>query len=92
MGFLGCATAIAASALLAVVLFDAPFIKSIYILKASTSEVRVGFNESVVFGTLGYCMKLSNGTTSCPKASVSGYKIGQFPFIPKCLITNSHFL
>ncbi len=62
-----------ATILLAVVSFCVPFLKSVYFLKASISEG--GYNGTVTFGTLGYCLELSNGTT-CSKASV-GYELGE---------------
>ncbi|KAK0456167.1 SUR7/PalI family-domain-containing protein [Armillaria borealis] len=60
-----------ATILLAVVSFCVPFLKSVYFLKASISEG--GYNGTITFGTLGYCLELSNGTT-CSKASV-GYEL-----------------
>lgn len=63
---------LAATVILAVVSFSVPLLKSIYFLKASVSQS--GFSGSVTFGTLGYCLQLSNGTT-CSKPSV-GYELG----------------
>ncbi|KAI0778309.1 SUR7/PalI family-domain-containing protein [Trametes elegans] len=60
-----------ATALLAVVSFNVPILKSVYFLKASVAIG--GSTESVVFGTLGYCLTLPNGTT-CSKPSV-GYQL-----------------
>ncbi|KAG7452213.1 pali-domain-containing protein [Guyanagaster necrorhizus] len=60
-----------ATILLAVVSFGVPLLKSVYFLKASISED--GYNGTITFGTLGYCLDLSNGTT-CSKASV-GYEL-----------------
>ncbi|KAH9950909.1 SUR7/PalI family-domain-containing protein [Amylocystis lapponica] len=67
-GFLVCLTA---TALFAVVTFNVPYIKSIYFLKATLTQQ--GITGSVVFGTLGYCLTLPNGTT-CSKPSV-GYEL-----------------
>lgn len=61
-----------ATILLAVVSFSVPLFKSVYFLKASL-EVE-GTNGTIIFGTLGYCTELSNGTT-CSKPSV-GYELG----------------
>lgn len=61
-----------ATLLLAIVTFCVPFIKSVFFLKASISED--GVSGSIIFGTLGYCLELSNGTT-CSKPSV-GYELG----------------
>ena len=63
-----------ATILLAVVSFSVPYFKSVYFLKASISQN--GVNGSIIFGTLGYCVELSNGTY-CSKPSV-GYQLGQF--------------
>ncbi|KAJ4485720.1 SUR7/PalI family-domain-containing protein [Lentinula aciculospora] len=60
-----------ATALLAVVSFCVPYFKSVYFLKASITED--GFNGTITFGTLGYCLELSNGT-SCSSPSV-GYQL-----------------
>lgn len=60
-----------ATILLAVVSFCVPYLKSVYFLKASISEG--GYNGTITFGTLGYCLELSNGTT-CSKPSV-GYEL-----------------
>ncbi|KAH9937340.1 SUR7/PalI family-domain-containing protein [Fomitopsis serialis] len=60
-----------ATGLLAAVTFSVPYIKSIYFLKAT---INVGnTNGTFTFGTLGYCVQLSNGTT-CSKPSV-GYEL-----------------
>lgn len=64
-----------ATILLAIVTFCVPYIKSVYFLRASITEG--SFNGSIIFGTLGYCLELSNGTT-CSKPSL-GYELGQFP-------------
>ena len=61
-----------ATLLLAIVTFCVPFIKSVFFLKASIAED--GVSGSIIFGTLGYCLELSNGTT-CSKPSV-GYELG----------------
>ncbi|KAJ3750856.1 SUR7/PalI family-domain-containing protein [Lentinula detonsa] len=60
-----------ATVLLAVVSFCVPYFKSVYFLKASITED--GFNGTITFGTLGYCLELSNGTT-CSSPSV-GYEL-----------------
>ncbi|KAI0651975.1 SUR7/PalI family-domain-containing protein [Trametes meyenii] len=60
-----------ATALLAVVSFNVPILKSVYFLKASV--VTGSTTESVTFGTLGFCLTLPNGTT-CSKPSV-GYQL-----------------
>ncbi|KAI0825007.1 SUR7/PalI family-domain-containing protein [Trametes gibbosa] len=60
-----------ATILLALVSFNVPIIKSIYFLKASVTTGDT--TESVVFGTLGYCLTLS-GNTTCSKPSV-GYQL-----------------
>ncbi|KDQ63160.1 hypothetical protein JAAARDRAFT_29164 [Jaapia argillacea MUCL 33604] len=60
-----------ATILLAVVSFSVPYFKTIFFLKASLSVE--GLNGSITFGTLGYCLELSNGTT-CSKPSV-GYEL-----------------
>ncbi|KAH9858069.1 SUR7/PalI family-domain-containing protein [Lenzites betulinus] len=60
-----------ATILLAVVSFNVPIIKSVFFLKASVTTD--GTTESVVFGTLGYCLTLS-GNTTCSKPSV-GYQL-----------------
>ncbi|KAF8079010.1 SUR7/PalI family-domain-containing protein [Lyophyllum atratum] len=60
-----------ATALLAVVSFCVPYFKSVYFLKANISIA--GNNGSITFGTLGYCLELSNGT-SCSKPAV-GYEL-----------------
>ena len=71
-----------ATILLAIVALCVPINKSVFFLRASITEG--GFNGSIVFGTLGYCLELSNGTT-CSKPSV-GYELGQFsPFHPPFL-------
>jgi hypothetical protein len=85
MGFLRPATpgfivTLAATVLLAVVSFSVPYFKSVYFLKASINQG--GVNGSITFGTLGYCLELSNATV-CSKPSF-GYKLGQFllPLLP----------
>ncbi|KAG6919039.1 hypothetical protein DXG01_009749 [Tephrocybe rancida] len=62
-----------ATALLAVVSFCVPYFKSVYFLKANISVG--GNNGSITFGTLGYCLELSNGT-SCSSPRV-GYELGE---------------
>ena len=48
--------------------------------------------STVIFGTLGYCVKWTNGTTSCSKPSF-GYGLGQFsPFHPLPFVTGLNFL
>lgn len=62
-----------ATALLAVVSFGVPLLKSVYFLKASLA---VDNEDGVIkLGTLGYCIELSNGTT-CTSASV-GYEFSE---------------
>jgi hypothetical protein len=61
-----------ATILLAVVVFCVPYFKTIFFLKASISVD--GFTGNVTFGTLGYCLELTNGTT-CSKPSI-GYELG----------------
>lgn len=61
-----------ATVLLAIVSFCVPYFKSVYFLKA---DISVGSNHgAITFGTLGYCLELSNGTT-CSKPSI-GYQLG----------------
>ncbi|KAL1757336.1 SUR7/PalI family-domain-containing protein [Schizophyllum commune] len=60
-----------ATILLAIVSFCVPYFKSVYFLKASMTVDN--YSGSITFGTLGYCLELSNGT-SCSKPSV-GYEI-----------------
>ncbi|KIY50653.1 pali-domain-containing protein, partial [Fistulina hepatica ATCC 64428] len=60
-----------ATILLALVSFCVPIIKSIYFLKASISVD--SYSGNITFGTLGYCLYLSNGTT-CSKPAV-GYEL-----------------
>ncbi|GLB35789.1 putative SUR7/PalI family protein [Lyophyllum shimeji] len=60
-----------ATVLLAVVSFCVPYFKSVYFLKATISVS--GHNGSITFGTLGYCLELSNGTT-CSTPAV-GYEL-----------------
>ncbi|KAF8625203.1 hypothetical protein AX15_005508 [Amanita polypyramis BW_CC] len=62
---------LAATIILAIVSFGVPYLKSIYFLKASISVS--GYNGTITFGTLGYCLEVSNGTT-CSKPSV-GYEL-----------------
>lgn len=76
MGFIRPATpgflvTLVATILLAIVSFCVPYIKSVYFLKANISVQ--GINGSIIFGTLGYCLELSNGTT-CSRPSV-GYQL-----------------
>ena len=55
-------------------------VKSVFFFKASITEGK--FNGSIKFGTLGYCVELANGTTTCSTPSV-GYNPGKFsPFHP----------
>ncbi|KIK70593.1 hypothetical protein GYMLUDRAFT_32636 [Collybiopsis luxurians FD-317 M1] len=60
-----------ATILLAIVSFCVPYFKSVFFLKADITEG--SFSGTITFGTLGYCLELSNGT-SCSKPSV-GYEI-----------------
>ncbi|KAG6842434.1 hypothetical protein C0991_007564 [Blastosporella zonata] len=60
-----------ATGLLAVVSFCVPYFRSVYFLKANISIG--GNNGSITFGTLGYCLELSNGT-SCSSPAV-GYEL-----------------
>ncbi|KAG6849974.1 hypothetical protein H0H93_002976 [Arthromyces matolae] len=60
-----------ATGLLAVVSFCVPYFQSVYFLKANISVS--GHNGTITFGTLGYCLELSNGT-SCSTPSV-GYEL-----------------
>lgn len=70
-----------ATVLLAVVSFCVPYFKSVYFLKAVISIS--GHNGTITFGTLGYCLELSNGT-SCSTPSI-GYELGErFFFLPPC--------
>lgn len=65
---------LAATILLAIVVFSVPYLHSIYFLKASLAVE--GQNGDILLGTLGYCMVLSNGTT-CSKPSV-GYELSEY--------------
>lgn len=67
-GFLATLTA---TALLAAVSFGVPWLKSVYFLKATID----GFDGSLTFGTLGYCLD-NAGKVTCSKPSV-GYEIGE---------------
>ncbi|KAF9650300.1 pali-domain-containing protein [Thelephora ganbajun] len=60
---------LAATGLLAAVSFGVPLIKSIYFLKATVN----GFDGSLTFGTLGYCLD-NAGKITCSKPSV-GYQL-----------------
>lgn len=78
MGFIRPATpgfivTLIATVLLAVVSFCVPYFKSVYFLKANISAG--GVNGSITFGTLGYCLELTNGTT-CSSPTV-GYQLGK---------------
>jgi len=64
---------LAATILLAVVSFCVPYIKSVYFLKATINID--GGSGTITFGTLGYCLELSNGIR-CSTPSV-GYELGQ---------------
>ncbi|KAJ7664919.1 SUR7/PalI family-domain-containing protein [Mycena rosella] len=57
-----------ATALLAVVSFCVPYLKSVYFLKAD-----IGTSGTITFGTLGYCVEVG-GTTTCSSPSV-GYEL-----------------
>ena len=61
-----------ATGLLAVVSFNVPILKSVFFLKASITTS--GQEESITFGTLGYCLTVNNNQT-CSKPSV-GYQLG----------------
>ena len=51
-----------------------------------------GFDGSIIFGTLGYCVEWANRTTSCSKPSF-GYGLCQFsPFHPPLFMTGLNFL
>lgn len=67
-GFLATLTA---TGLLAVVSFGVPWIKSVYFLKATVSDI----DGSLTLGTLGYCINYA-GKVSCSKPSV-GYELGE---------------
>jgi len=60
-----------AAVLLGVVVFSVPYVKSVFFLRASLENQ--GISGSVIFGTLGYCLELPNGTT-CSKPSI-GYSL-----------------
>lgn len=60
-----------ATILLAVVSFSVPYLKSVFFLRASIKQGDV--SGSIIFGTLGYCVELSNGTV-CSKPKV-GYEL-----------------
>lgn len=79
MGFIRPATpgficTLTATILLAVVSFCVPYFKSVYFLKATIASS--GVNGTITFGTLGYCLEFSNGTT-CSSPSV-GYELGKY--------------
>ncbi|KAK7695360.1 hypothetical protein QCA50_002552 [Cerrena zonata] len=57
---------------LALATFSAPFLKSIFFLKASLSQE--GLDGSIVFGTFGYCLELASNGTTCSKAKI-GYDL-----------------
>jgi len=59
-----------ATVFLLVVFLSGVYIKSLYFLKSS-----VGADGTIFFGTLGYCLELSD--TICSKPSF-GYPLGQF--------------
>ena len=61
-----------AAGLLGVVVFSVPYFKSVFFLRASLKNE--GVSGSVIFGTLGYCLELANGTT-CSKPTI-GYSLG----------------
>lgn len=84
-GFLATLTA---TALLAVVSFGVPWIKSVYFLKATMKS----FDGSLTFGTLGYCLD-DAGKVTCSKPSV-GYEIGEHSSSLRHLATvnDNHFL
>jgi SUR7/PalI family len=66
----GFVVTLVATILLAIVSFCVPWIRSVYFLKATVQ----GFNGSLTFGTLGYCLQQASGTT-CSQPSI-GYQIG----------------
>ena len=75
---------LAAAVLLAIVSFSVPYFKSVFFLKASLADE--GISGTITFGTLGYCIELSNGTT-CSKPSV-GYQLGTPRWFPTlCLLS-----
>jgi len=61
-----------ATILLAIVCFSVPYVKSVFFLRASLAVE--GLSGNITFGTLGYCLHLSNGTT-CTKPHL-GYELG----------------
>jgi len=77
----GFVATLAATALLAVVSFSVPWIKSVYFLKATIA----GFDGSLTFGTLGYCLD-NAGQVTCSKPSV-GYELGEYQS-PLCFPPN----
>lgn len=60
-----------ATILLTIVSFCVPFTKSVFFLRATITANNA--NGSIVFGTLGYCIELPNGTT-CSNPSI-GYRL-----------------
>ena len=61
---------------------------SVFLFKASITEGEL--NGSIIFGTLGYCVELANGT-SCSKY-LAGYEPGQCsPFHPPLFMTGLNF-
>jgi len=74
-----------ATALLAVVVFCVPYFRSIYFLRANISVN--GYSGSITFGTLGYCLELSNGTT-CSTPSI-GYQLGEYSFTKSYLLSST---
>lgn len=78
MGLLGLALAVSAAVLLGFVTFGVPYYKVIFLLKASINDSADGFNGSLLLGTFGYCLALTNGTVAnCTKASFD-YQLSQF--------------
>lgn len=61
------------TALLAVVSFNTPLLKSLYFLKATYSSGR--YSGTVTLGTLGYCLDTS-GTVTCTGPKV-GYEFSE---------------
>lgn len=76
-----------ATGLLAAVSFNVPIIKSIYFLKATVKTDSV--DESVLFGTLGYCLDVSNNQT-CSKPTV-GYELGESDQAPYCALATAWY-
>ena len=66
------------------VTLDLPLFKWMFFYRVSITQGR--FNRSISFGTLGYCVKLTNGTT-CSKLMFVN-ELGQLsPFNPPLFMT-----